>query len=134
MSQDNVELVLRSMGHRLAGRFAEWVDTLTPDIGWDISAYPLPDWPDTGKGRDAFVRHMSDYFAGWTDYAWTIDEVADAGDYVVVILREQARMGSTGTVLERQLPIIWTVGDGTVEFFRVFKAPEDALKAVGLEE
>ena len=134
MSQENVELVLRSMGHRLAGRFAEWVDTLDPDIGWDISAYPLPDWPETGSGRDAFSRHMSDYGAGWTDYAGTIDEVADAGDHVVVILRERARMGSTGTVLERQLPIVWTIGDGTVEFFRVFKAREEALEAVGLEE
>jgi ketosteroid isomerase-like protein len=135
MSQANVEIVRRGMEHLLAGRIGEWIETLDPDIGWDISTYRLPDFPDTGSGRDAFLRHMGGYFAGWNDYEATIDELIDSGDDVVVILHERARIGASDAILERQLPMIVTVGDsGTARFARVFKTREEALEAVELSE
>jgi hypothetical protein len=133
MSQENVELVLRSMAHQRAGRVNDWTKTICPGIRWDISAYPLPDFPDTGTGRDVFLRHMGEYFAGWNDYESSIDEAIDAGDDVVVILHERARMGLSDVILERRLAITWTVEGKALAFFRVFETREQALKAVGLE-
>jgi ketosteroid isomerase-like protein len=131
MSEQNVELVRRSLEHWRDGR-PEWVDTIDPDIEWDITAHPLPDWPKTGRGRDAFVGHVTDYLSGWNDYEPRVKELIDGGDEVVSIVHERARMRGSETMLDRDLPTVWTVRDGRSVRFRVFKTREDALEAVGL--
>jgi len=128
MSRENVELVRRGFEHWRAGRTGEWVATIDPDIAWDISAHPLPDFPDRGSGRDAFVRHMTDYFAGWTDYEATVQESIDVGDEVVLILHERARMRASDSILDRDLPVVWTVRNGRNVRFRVFKTRAEALE------
>ena len=132
MSQENVELVAGGFEARLAGRDNDWVATYDPEVAWDISAHPLPDWPERGSGRDALMQHLADYFAGWLDYEATVQDVIDAGDNVVVILHERARMRGSDATLERDLPQVFTVGDGMITRFRVFKTREQALEAAGL--
>jgi ketosteroid isomerase-like protein len=132
MSQENVELVRLGFEHWRAGRVGEWIDTVHARVDWDISAHPLPDFPDRGSGRDALVRHMADYLAGWNDYQATLEELIDGGDDVVLILHERARMRASDVILERDLPTVWTVRDGRSVRFRVFKTRAQALKAAGL--
>jgi ketosteroid isomerase-like protein len=126
----NVELVMRSLDHWRSGRIAEWIETLDPDVEWDITAHPLPDWPKTGRGRDAFVHHVGEYVGGWTGYEPTVKEAIDAGDEVVLILFERARMRGSDTMLDRDLPTVWTVRDGRLALFRAFRTREDAIDAV----
>ena len=66
MSQENVERVTRSLEHWLDGRIGEWTETLDTDIEWDISGYPLPDFPDSGSGRDALSTMSRVTAAGGT--------------------------------------------------------------------
>ena len=133
MSQENVEVLRRSFGYRDEGRFDDWIGSFDPDVEWDISAYPLPDFPDHGVGRDALLGHLGDYFAGWNDYESSISAVFDAGENVVVILRERARMRASDVIIERDLPQVWTIRDGRLCHFRVFKTRSEALRAAGLE-
>ena len=116
------------------GRMGEWIATLDGDIEWDISAHPLPDFPDRGRGRDAFVGHMGDYLSGWIAYEASAKELIDRGDDVVLIMHERARMPDSGMMLDRDLPTVWTVRDGRAVRLRVFKARAEALEAVGLQE
>ncbi len=134
MSQENVELVSQGFEHWLAGRIREWIRTVDPDVEWDISAHPLPDFPDRGRGRDALMQHMADYLSGWNNYEATIKELIDGGDDVVLILRERASVGESNVILDRDLPTVWTVGDGRSVHFRVFKTRAQALTAIGLAE
>jgi ketosteroid isomerase-like protein len=134
MSQENVEFVRASFELWRDGRTGEWIETLDADIEWDISAHPLPDFPDRGSGRDAFVGHMGDYLSGWTDYEASSKELIDGGDDVVVIMQERARMPDSDMMLDRDLPNVWTVRDGRAVRFRVFKTRTEALEAVGLSE
>ena len=134
MSQENVELVTRSLEHWLDGRIGEWTETLDTDIEWDISGYPLPDFPDSGSGRDALVDHVASYRSGWNDYKPTINELIDGGDDVILILRERARMRGSDITLDRDLAMVWTVRDGRIVLFRVFKSRALALEAAGLRE
>ena len=83
MSQENVESLRRSFELWRDGRIDEWIETLDADIEWDISAHPLPDFPNTGSGRDAFLGHMYSYVSGWNDYEISIKEMIDRGDDVV---------------------------------------------------
>ena len=107
---------------------------LHPQIEWDISAHPLPDFPDRGAGRAEFLAHLAGYFTGWNDYRASIGETIDAGDDVVLIVHERAAMRASDVVLDRDLPMVWTVRDDTCVRFRVFRDRAEALRAVGLAQ
>jgi ketosteroid isomerase-like protein len=134
MSLENMEIVRRGYEARSAGRIVEWIDTLDPDIEWDISGNPLPDFPTHGRGRDAFVRYVTKYWSLWNDYAQTVERTIDVGDDVVVLLRECARLRNSDAPVEREVATIWTIHDGVRVRFRAFEHPSDALKAVGIDE
>ena len=134
MSPENVEVVRRGFELFQNGQIDAWIETLDSELEWDISAHPLPDFPNTGSGRDAFVGHMATYVSGWNDYEVSISELIDRGDEVVVIQHERARMRGSELTLDRDLPVVLTVRDSRVGRFRVFKTPEQALEAAGLSE
>jgi len=52
----------------------------------------------------------------------------DAGDHVVLVVRETAKMRDTR---RRDLVHVWTVRDGLGLFLRVFKTKREAVEAVG---
>jgi len=133
MSQKNVELVRRSLELWLRGEMEDWIETIDPEVGWDISTHPLPDVPNRGRGREAFVTDMlATYLSGWTDYSVDLGEILDAGDNVVAVLHETATMGQTGVTLDRDLIHCWTVGGGRLTFLRVFQTKAAALEAAGM--
>jgi ketosteroid isomerase-like protein len=135
MSQENVEVVRRSTEEWLRGNLEGWLQTIDPEIGWDISTHPLPDVPNRGRGREALMTDMlATYLSGWNDYSAKIKEVSEAGEQVILILRETATLRDTGVPLERDLVQLWTVRDGKGTFLRVFRTKEDALQAAGLSE
>jgi ketosteroid isomerase-like protein len=134
VSRDNLEVVRRGHEARSAGRIGEWIDTLDPDIEWDISGNPLPDFPVRGAGRDAFVGHVTKYWSLWNDYSQSVERTVEVGDEVVVVLRECARLRNSDAAVEREVATVWTIRNGVRVRFRAFERPEDALKAVGIEE
>ena len=135
MSDENVETMRRSFDLWLSGEVDAWRRTLDPNVGWDISTHPLPDVPDHGRGRDALLTDvLATYMSGWNDYSVELKEVIDAGDQVVAVLHETAKMGDTDVPLDRDLAHLWTVRDGRASFLRVFRTKEEALEAAGLRE
>ena len=136
MSQENVEVVGRSTELWLRGEYDAWIETIDPDVGWDISTHPLPDVPNRGRGREALMTDMlATYLSGWTDYSAEIKELVDPGsDQVIMVLHETAKMGGTGVVIDRDLVQLWTVRDGRGTFLRVFQTKAEALEAARLSE
>jgi ketosteroid isomerase-like protein len=134
MSEENVEAVREAFDRFQAGD-AGWTELVHPDVEWDISAHPLPDVPNRGRGRDDLLATvLATYLSGWLDYRSEIKEIIDAGDDVVMILHETARMRDSGAVLERDIAQVWTVRGRMWVFFRVFQSKAQALEAVGLYE
>jgi uncharacterized protein len=135
MSQENVEAVRRSFELWLGGNPDAWLETIDPDVGWDISTHPLPDVPNHGRGRDSFVTDMlATYLSGWTDYSASLKEMVDAGDHVVAVVHETATMRESGVPLDRELVHLWTVRDGRGSFLRVFRTKGEALEVARLTE
>ena len=135
MSQENVEIVRRSFDLWLSGDFDAWLDTLDPNVGWDTSTHPLFGVPSHGRGRDAMLTDMLAVYAGrWTDYSAELTELVDAGDRVVAVLHETAKVRQTGVPLDRDVVQLWTFRDGRLAFLRVFRSKAAALEAVGLSE
>jgi ketosteroid isomerase-like protein len=134
VSQENIEVVLHGYEARSAGRVGEWIQTLDPNIEWDISGNPLPEFPERGRGRDEFVGHVTKYWSLWNDYAQTVEKTFDVGDDVVVVLRERVRLRHSDEVVERETATIWTIKDGVRVRFRAFEHPADALRVAGIDE
>ncbi len=135
MSQENLEGTRRSIELWLSGDFDAWLETIDPNVGWDISTHPLPDVPNQGRGRDALVTDMlATYMSGWTDYSAEIRELVDAGDRVVAVIHETAMMRESGVPLDRDIVQVWTIRDGRATFLRVFRTRAEALEAIGLSE
>jgi len=133
MSEENVEVVRRSFEMFAAGDLEAWAESFDPDVGWDISTYPLPDVPNRGRGRDALMNDMmATYMSGWRNYSSELGELTDAGDEVVMVVHETAEMRGTGVAIDRDLIQVWKVRDGRLAFLRVFKTTEDAYEAAGL--
>jgi ketosteroid isomerase-like protein len=132
MSQENVEYVREAFDRFQAGD-AGWADLVHPDVEWDISAHPLPDVPNTGRGRDNLLTAvLATYLGGWLDYRSEIKEIIDAGDDVVLVLHETARLRDSGATLDRDIVQVWTVSGREWVFFRVFPTKAQALEAIGL--
>ena len=131
MGAENVETVLAAFEPWKEGRMGDFAAFLAGDIEWDISQHPLPDFPDRGSGRDAFLRHMGEYASGWVDYRATEVELVDLGDDVLAVTHETARMRDSDVKLDREIAIVWTAHGGRFTRVRVFKTREDALAALG---
>jgi ketosteroid isomerase-like protein len=104
MSEENVEIWRSGYEPWRRGEFDAWLETIDPDIGWDISAHPLPDVPNHGRGGEALLTDMgATYLSGWNDYSSELKELIDAGDHVVAVMHETAKMSDTGVALDRDL-------------------------------
>jgi ketosteroid isomerase-like protein len=131
MPDSNKQVVQRGHEARSAGRIGDWMDTLDPDIEWDISGYPIAGFPQQGSGRKAFVAYVSKYWSLWNDYSQDVEEMIERDDQVVVVLREHARLRNSDAGLEREVAAVWTIENGKRVRFRAFASREDAIKAAG---
>ena len=133
MSEANVDAVRRSFDLFMSGKVDDWLATIDPDVGWDISNHPLPDVPNHGRGRDSMLTDMlATYTSGWNDYVAEVKELIDAGEQVVLVLHETATMPGSDVPLDRDLVQLWTVHDGLLAFLSVFQTKADALRAAGV--
>ena len=124
MSQENVEIVRDAFEGR--------DDILDPQFEWDFSAYAGLDVAPRGTGRESFFRLMERYRRAWLDYQRSLKEVVDAGEEVVVVVHESARLKQTQMLIERDLAQVWTFRDGKVTRLRAYGTKQEALEAVGL--
>ena len=134
MSQENVEIVERAYAAFGRRDVPALVGLLSEDFELDISGHPVPDFPDHGVGAEHVLAFLATYLSGFDDYTLRIMRHMEAGDEVVVLLHDSARIrGSEGTV-ERDLAHVWTVRAAKLRRLRAYNAHADALEAVGLRE
>ena len=134
MSRENVEIVER--GYAAFGRrdVPAMIELLGEDFELDISGHPVPDFPDHGVGTKHFVDFLATYLAGFDDYTLQIVRVEEAGDEIVALLHDSARIRGSEAVVERDLAHVWTVRAGKLRRLRAYNAHAHALEAVGVRE
>jgi ketosteroid isomerase-like protein len=133
MSEENVEVISGAFAAWLRGD-DRWLEAVDPEIEWDFSAYPLPDLPEHGKGRENFARLLAEFRASWVAYKNAAKELIDAGDQVVAVLHETIRARGSDVPLERDVAIVWTMREGRAVRYRAYRTREEALEAAGLRE
>ena len=133
MSQENVDLVRRTIGAFNSGDWDASLEYMDEDIEWR-GADAVPD-QDSYFGRDG-VRA---FWTAWTDnfegFRLEVEELIDAGDDVVVVTRIRGRgIASGAEVRSNSFAQVARVRDRKIRRWEIYDHTQDALEAVGLRE
>jgi ketosteroid isomerase-like protein len=131
MSRKNVEIVRRRYEH-LAATGDYLAEAHAPDFVWDMSKFR--GWPeqqtyDGVEGARAFHRAWLD---AWDDWELEVESFHDAGDKVVVIVRQHGKSKTSGVPVDMAFGQVWTLRDGKSARMEMYADPVEALEAVGL--
>jgi ketosteroid isomerase-like protein len=134
MAEDNVQIVRRAYEAFNRGDFDRAVEFLAPDVEWQTP----PNLPDPGvwRGRDEVVTRMAELLEKIFDELQVqVEELIEADDRVVALVRYKGRGSSTGLTVEGSGldSQIWTLRDGKVVRVEMHGGTHAALEAAGLE-
>ena len=127
MSQENVEIVRRSYEHFMAnGELLAGADLV-----WDVSNLG---WPDQQiyLGVDGARQFNAEWAGAWDGWEVEVEEYIDAGERVVVLLRQRGRSKATGIPVDMRFAQVWTFRDGQAIRMQMYASPDDALEDAGL--
>jgi len=136
MSQENVEIVrqLMALGEQL--RYSEQppphTALVTPDAEIDLSRRVFN--PEIYRGYEGWARLNAELREVWAEWQVTTERLLDVGDRVVSIEVIRGRGRGSGLETAGRYASIWTLANGRVTRVEVGLEPDEALKAVGLEE
>jgi ketosteroid isomerase-like protein len=138
MSQENVEIV-RSLAEGFQQRQHERAfEFYDPEIEWDASraAEINPDLVGVYHGHEGVRSYWRNWLSAWSDLHFEVQDVLEAGDDVVLLIRNQRQWGRHSG-LETEVPpyaMVFTFRGGKVIRWRIFPGQESALEAAGLRE
>ncbi len=137
MSAENVKIVRELMALRVrareSGERLPHTGLAAPDFEIDLSRRVFN--PAVYRGIDGLARLDDEIRDVWEEFRVVPEQFIEAGDRVVVMEKIGGRGRSSGVEVEtRTYATIWTLRDGQVTRVQVGVDPNEALKAVGLEE
>ena len=130
MSQENVELVRRVLGHLVATGELLW-DTADPDV--EIHDHDTPDQGEY-RGHDGLARWLEEWGAAWAEWRIELDEFIDAGDCVAIFIRMKAVGRGSGIEVDRPDALVYRISDGLIARIDYFNDRDEALEFAGLEK
>ena len=143
MSQESVELV-KHLLQMFARREHEAVFAFYgTNIEWDASTFRwgratgVPDdLQGIYHGHEGVRTYWRRWLQAWADLEFDVDDVLDAGDDVVALIRNQRQWGRRSGIATDMPPygLVFTIRNGKVVRWRALSDERSALKAAGLSE
>jgi uncharacterized protein len=133
MSQENIELVRRMLDIYNERSFAENAELIDPEIVWDLSRVELPEGASY-TGRLELSGFVETWEEGFESEHVEAEEILDAGDRVVVLVRHRGRGRFSGIDVDQTYAMVWTLRDGRAARMDLYPTRAQALEAVGLSE
>src|SRR5919198_1787599 len=130
MSQENVGIV-RNAHEALNGGNIEALIRLC-DVAFRLDMSDRVLNPAVYEGHDGIRRFYAEVRDVWASYTWEPEELIEAGDHVVALLRSEGRGRGSGIELQRRTGMVWTGLGGRATSMRFFRDRDAALDAVGL--
>jgi ketosteroid isomerase-like protein len=136
MSRENVDVV-RGIYDAVARR-----DDVAPfqvyaeDIVWDVSnarraaMNPKPVY----RGHEGVREFWRDALSAFGAVDLEVEELIDAGDQVLAVIREREVGRTSGVPVETTHLAVWTLADGEVIRMQLFDDRQAAVQAAGLAE
>jgi ketosteroid isomerase-like protein len=144
MSEENVELVrtlLPPSGTDIVplirdeAGFALMRAAISPLLTDDFrGTIVFPSLTRPFAGLEGFRGAWLDWLEPWATYRSTIEELIDAGDCVVAVVRDYGRREGMDEEVELIGAAIWTIRDGKAARYDGYANRAEALKAAGLSQ
>jgi ketosteroid isomerase-like protein len=131
MSQENVEIVRRGYEAFARGDLKTAMEMFHSDVEWHD-----PDRPGGGtyRGHEGVLRNLEEWLEGWEEFRLEPEEFLEAGDQVVVLVRQSGRGKGSGVEIEAPLAQAFRLRKGKVVWARTYSSRDEALKVAGLSE
>lgn len=130
MSSEDVEIVRRSVAAYGSGDIEAALAPYDPDVVFDPSASR----PEGGvyHGPQGVLEGVQAWIERWEEYRFEVDEIIDAGDRVLMIIREFGRTAESGIEITQYTFWVQTMRNGKIVRAELFTDRNRALKAAGL--
>jgi ketosteroid isomerase-like protein len=131
MSRENVEMLRRGYEHVTGELLRELARS---DFVWDTTTFRGAIRPGTFIGVDETNAWLADWLDSFEDWSIVIEEVFDAGDQVVAIVRQRGTAKHGGPEVEMRVAQVWTFRGGLAARMEMYADRGEALEAAGLSE
>jgi ketosteroid isomerase-like protein len=86
------------------------------------------------RGVEGLVEGWRDWLEGWDSYVLQLEEILDAGEYVVSLVRIRGRTTRDGVEVEHTPAAVWKIEDGIVVALTFYLDRDQAFEAAGLSD
>lgn len=130
MSRDHMETLRAVYDEWGRGNFRGGADMWDPDAVFSLR----PEFPDAGDyhGLEGIRHYMRGFLAPWNGLTVTAEEFVDAGDSVIVAVRQHGIGRESGTPVELRYFHVWTFRGAAVIRWEAIRTRAEALEAAGL--
>jgi uncharacterized protein len=138
MSRENVELAARfyeaaTSKAELLAALPEVIEQFCdPEIEWVED--PQRADARTYHGHDGAEEALREWLKSFREYSFTIQQIVDCGDDVLVIGREEGRGIASGAAVGATNHELLTIRDGKIVRFREFYDEVAAFRAAGVSK
>jgi ketosteroid isomerase-like protein len=123
MSQENVDAARRCLEAYVRGDYDEASEYLAPDVVWEVGQ-ELP-----ARGPEAVRDVWRRWDAEWEELETEIEEIVDAGERLVVVVRYRGRGRISGVEVNDRQFEVHTLRDGRCIRKIEFQTRAEALAA-----
>jgi ketosteroid isomerase-like protein len=128
MSQESVEVVRSGFSAFEQGDVSRMLELMADDL---VTYRADPDGA-TYHGKEGFLEATADWTEGFSDWSVIPEEFIDAGDFVVVHVRQIVRGEASGISVEGAFWFVFEVHDARVTRVSFYVRKVEALEAAGL--
>jgi ketosteroid isomerase-like protein len=133
MSQENLDLLRRVFEY--VERTGEILpEAVHPDIVWDTTTFRGAILPGSFVGVEEVNGWLEEWLGSFDDWSFDIEELFDAGDQVVTIVRHHGKAKHGGPEVEMRFAQVWTFRGGLGARMELYADRNEALEAAGLRE
>ena len=132
MSEENVAVVRRVFATWAESDFEAFFSMAQPDI----KVYPRPEEPGVKpcyEGWEELMEYLINWFSGWDEYTLEAERFIDAGDHVIVDVREVGFNRQSGIRVSENFAHAVKLADGKVAEWRMYGPVSEALEALAIE-
>ena len=136
MSQENLEIVrtlfaaLQSVNvGNVERRLDEVREIFDPEVEWIAAPHSLLASGEY-RGYDGVSRFWTQFLSAWDEYGVQVDELIDAGDQVVAVIRLSGRTNELE--VDEARSSVLTLRDRRIVRVEPFAGKDEALEAAGL--
>ena len=132
MSQENVEVVRRCYDAWRRWVFEDIASLYAADA--EIVSPESEMFGQTYRGHDGLRLYIEHFVAVFEPPVFELEEILDAGDRVVAVIRLHARGKQSGVEVSDRTANVFTVANGVIRRQVIYTNRTEALGAVGLSE